>query len=81
MMVFRDKNQKSFLEINSILIPLFLILVKRSIRLMKVIDKLNEADKDKLMDILNVIAKQVLDEDFVNYVESSCERLNEDDTN
>ena len=33
------------------------------------------------MDILNVIAKQVLDEDFVNYVESSCERLNEDDTN
>ena|GEM_PF-2323551 len=52
-----------------------------SFKLMKVIDKLNEADKDKLMDILNVIAKQVLDEDFVNYVESSCERLNEDDTN
>ena len=50
-----------------------------SFKLLKVIDELDEEDKEKLGSILKVIAKQVLDEDFVQYVESSSERLNTED--
>jgi len=45
-------------------------------KLLKVIDELDKEDRKKLNDIMHLIIKQVLDSDFVNYVESSTEMLN-----